>query len=96
MLVARPRCLLATKQLHPATAVGKCLDVSVCLSQCDDTADGCSCTHSCVGTDFAWYCTVDGADVTCACSHDGVPTFECSDVSGSCSTLLYAGCCLSG
>ena len=42
-------------------------------------------------------CVVDGDQITCACSHDGVATFECSEqVMGSCDTLLYAGCCLSG
>lgn len=82
-----------------ATAVGDCLgDTTLCLTQCDaDGADGCACTHACVGTDFAWTCApANGGGYTCACSHDGVDTGTCTDQGqGSCEVgNLVMPCCM--
>ncbi len=90
-------------QFHPceaeATAVGDCLgDTSICLTQCEaDGADGCACTHACVGTDFGWTCAPEaGGGYTCACSHDGVDTGTCTEQGqGSCEVgNLVVPCCM--
>lgn len=80
-----------------AEAISSCLDTQVCLTQCAETANGCDCSHACIGGDYGWSCVEDNGGFTCACSQEGKATFECSEqVTGTCDTVLYASCCLNG